>query len=60
MTNIKYVRESSNLSKSNDNMMAHYYRCRLCQVHFDNLADRQRHELTDHIQKGKIPIKEKR
>jgi hypothetical protein len=55
MTNIKYVRESSNLSKNNDNMMAHYYRCRLCQVHFDNLADRQRHELTDHIQKGEIP-----
>jgi hypothetical protein len=39
MMSVKYVRESSNLSKNNDNMMAHYYRCRLCQVRFDNLGE---------------------
>jgi hypothetical protein len=57
---IKYVIENSNLSKNNDNVAAHYYRCRLCEVHFDNLEDRQQHELIDHIQKGEIPTKDKR
>lgn len=44
----------------NDKVAARYYRCRLCQVQFDNLENRQRHELIDHIQKGEIPTKPKR
>jgi gluconate kinase len=46
--------------RMNDNVAAHYYKCRLCQVQFDNLEDRQQHELIDHIQKGEIPTKDKR
>jgi hypothetical protein len=38
-------------------MAAHYYKCRLCEAQFDNLEDRQRPELIDHIQKGEIPQK---
>jgi hypothetical protein len=37
---------------------AHYYRCRLCEEYFDNLEDRQRHELIDHVQKGEIPTRD--
>jgi hypothetical protein len=57
-TTLKYVIENSNLSNNNENMAAHYYRCRLCEAEFDNLEDRQWHELIDHIQKGEIPTEE--
>ncbi|HZC48947.1 MAG TPA: hypothetical protein VE244_07815 [Nitrososphaeraceae archaeon] len=46
------------MSNNNENVAAHYYKCRLCKAQFDNLEDRQQHELIDHIQKGEIPTKE--
>ena len=60
MIRLKYVKGRSNLSKNHENVAAHYYKCRLCEMQFDNLEDRQRHELIDHMQKGEIPTKEEK
>jgi hypothetical protein len=46
-------------NNNKENVATHYYKCRLCEVQFDSLEDRQRHELVDHIQKGEIPTKKK-
>jgi hypothetical protein len=49
-------KRSKGLSQNDPVLKTHSITCKLCQVQFESFGDMQRHVLTEHLQKGEIPL----
>jgi hypothetical protein len=49
------VRQKS-LSQNDAVLKAHSVTCKVCEGRFESFGDMQKHVLTEHLQKGEIPL----
>jgi hypothetical protein len=52
------VRQKS-LSQNDAVLKAHSVTCKVCEGRFESFGDMQKHVLTEHLQKGEIPLEKK-
>jgi hypothetical protein len=48
--------EANSLSQNDAVLKAHSVTCKICEGQFESFGDMQKHVLTEHLQKGEIPL----